>query len=197
MSEQRERNDDAFGERVGRALRRLEKFSDHFEEELVAAIRADRPVEGRLVLRRRETGAWWTTPITIRLSPLVGLAMAASIALIAVLSAPLMRQPGVPAVEPAVENVATVVHDTVNVVRFVFVGDAQSVALVGDFNEWREDATQLSAGPNRTWSVSLPLPRGRHEYAFIVDGKRWVVDPFAPTTSDEFNTASSVVTVGT
>jgi 1,4-alpha-glucan branching enzyme len=104
-------------------------------------------------------------------------------------------QPTAPVTVAAAENV---VHDTVNVVRFVFVGDARSVALVGDFNAWSGDATPLAtAGTDRTWSVSVPLARGRHEYAFIVDGKRWVADPFAPATSDEFNTSSSVITVGT
>ena len=194
MSDHDQRSDDAFGERVGHVLRASERFGDHFEAELVAAIRNDGP-RGRFVLRPRARGAaWWTTPITVRMSPLVGLAMAASVALVAVVSARAAR----PSMAPAVNTVAQTVHDTVNVVRFVFVGDAKSVALVGDFNAWREDATPLATnGTGGTWSVSVPLPRGRHEYAFIVDGKRWVADPFAPSTSDEFNTASSVVTVGT
>jgi hypothetical protein len=194
MSDHDQRSDDAFGERVGRVLRASERFGDHFEADLVEAIRNEAP-RGRFVLRPRARGsAWWTTPITVRMSPLVGLAMAASVALVAALSVRGSRVSGA----PAVTNVAQVVRDTVNVVRFVFVGDARSVALVGDFNAWREDATPLSANTaSGTWSVSVPLPRGRHEYAFIVDGKRWVADPFAPSTSDEFNTASSVVTVGT
>jgi hypothetical protein len=194
MSDHDQRNDDAFGEPLGRVLRASERFGEHFENDLVEAIRRDTPA-GRFVLRPRPRGsAWWTTPITVRMSPLVGLAMAASVALIAVLSARTSR----PSPAPQVANVAQVVRDTVNVVRFVFVGDARSVALVGDFNAWREDATPLTAnGVGGTWTVSVPLPRGRHEYAFIVDGKRWVADPFAPSTSDEFNTASSVVTVGT
>ena len=193
MSDHDQHSDDVFGDRVGRVLRASERFGDHFEADLVEAIRNDEP-RGRFVLRPRPRGsAWWTTPITVRMSPLVGLAMAASVALVAVLSVRATRPPA----EPSVNTVAQVVHDTVNVVRFVFVGDAKSVALVGDFNAWRDDATPLSAnGAGGTWSVSVPLPRGRHEYAFIVDGKRWVADPFAPSTSDEFNTASSVVTVG-
>jgi hypothetical protein len=48
-----------------------------------------------------------------------------------------------------------------------------------------------AAGGTDAWTVSVPVPHGRHEYAFIVDGKRWVPDPFAPTTSDEFDTTSS------
>src|ERR1043165_6518964 len=172
------RSDDVFAERLGRVLRAPERFGDHFEAELVEAARNDPPP--RFVLRPRARGGWWTTPIPLRMSPLAGLVMATSLAVVAVLSARAVR----PDIAAAPQSIAQVVHDTVNVVRFVFVGDARSVSLVGDFNAWRDDATPLVASTaNRTWTVSVPLARGRHEYAFIVDGKRWAADPFAPTTS--------------
>jgi hypothetical protein len=195
MSDDLRHNDDAFVERVARVLRTPERFDDTFENELVAAIRADRPIDRTIVSRARPLGAtWWRTPMTIRLSPLAGLAMAASLAAIVSLSTmKAARQQ----VLPPVPTVAQSVHDTVNVVRFVFVGEAKSVSLVGDFNAWGGQPVPLTAtGPNGTWTASVPLASGRHEYAFIVDGKRWVPDPFAPTTSDEFNTSSSIITVG-
>jgi hypothetical protein len=40
------------------------------------------------------------------------------------------------------------------------------------------------------------LPAGRHEYAFLVDGERWVTDPSAATQRDEFGQESSVVRIG-
>jgi 1,4-alpha-glucan branching enzyme len=88
--------------------------------------------------------------------------------------------------------------DSVQVVRFVFVDSAaRSVALVGDFNAWTKGATQLlPTGRRGTWVASVPLTLGRHEYAFIVDGTRWVADPFATTLHDEFGTESSVVMLG-
>jgi 1,4-alpha-glucan branching enzyme len=47
------------------------------------------------------------------------------------------------------------------------------------------------------WTVTIPLTPGRHRYAFIVDGRRWVPDPGAPRAAgDDFDTPSSVVTVG-
>ncbi len=192
MSDERRNKDDIFGERLGRVLRKPEHLSDDFEDELVDAIRADRPIDGRVLPRVRTFGAtWWQTPITVRLSPIAALAMAASVAAIAALTA-LSTRPRA-AAEPRV--VAQVVHDTVNVVRFVFMGDAKSVSLVGDFNAWGADATPLVPNGN-AWTVSVPLQRGRYEYAFIVDGKRWVADPFAPASSDEFDTRSSIVVVG-
>jgi len=35
------------------------------------------------------------------------------------------------------------------------------------------------------------------EYAFIVDGTRWIADPLATKSSDDFDTESSVIQVGT
>ena len=193
MSNERRSKDDIFGERLGRVLRPSERLSEDFEQELVAAIRADRAIDRRIEPRTRVLGAaWWQTPINVRLSPIGALAMAASVAAIAALTALTMRP--VSRAEPP-QMVARIVHDTVNVVRFVFVGDAKSVSLVGDFNAWGPDATPLTANGN-SWTVSVPLQRGRYEYAFIVDGKRWVADPFAPASSDEFDTRSSIVTVG-
>jgi len=94
-------------------------------------------------------------------------------------------------------------RDTVHVIRFVFVDRAaQSVSLVGDFNNWSREMTPLVPTANGdAWTVTVTLPPGRHEYAFIVrDAKagreRWAADPLAPTLQDEFGTVSSVVQVG-
>jgi hypothetical protein len=196
MSDDRhENNDEAFGERVARLLRPVERFDDGFETDLVAAIRADRSVDALPPAPARALApAWWATPRTLRVSPLAGLAMAASLAAIVSLGTFGLTRARPLASTPAV---AQVVHDTVNVVRFVFVGEAKSVALVGDFNAWGAQPVSLvPTGTNGTWTASVPVPTGRHEYAFIVDGQRWVADPFAPTSSDEFNTNSSIITVG-
>ncbi len=46
------------------------------------------------------------------------------------------------------------------------------------------------------WTVSLTLPVGRHQYAFVVDREEWAADPAAPpAVSDDFGTPNSVVTV--
>lgn len=84
------------------------------------------------------------------------------------------------------------------VVQFVLVAPgASSVSLVGDFNDW--DAMTTPMRPVRRgelWSVTIPLSTGRHRYAFLVDGSRWLADPSAPRAPDDFGTPSSVVTVG-
>jgi 1,4-alpha-glucan branching enzyme len=72
------------------------------------------------------------------------------------------------------------------------------VELVGDFNEWTRGSTALRlSGAPGVWAVSVPLSPGKHEYAFIVNGTRWVADPLAVKTSDDFGTESSVIRVGT
>ena len=85
--------------------------------------------------------------------------------------------------------------------RFVFTDpDAKAVSLVGDFNAWARDATPLAEhADDGTWVVSVELPRGRHEYAFVVrreGDERWAADPFALPVRDDFGTESSIVTVG-
>src|SRR5437868_6051777 len=137
MSDEQEQNDEAFAKRVARVLRPVEAFDDSFENDLVAAIRADRSVDARPL-----APAWWRTARTFRLSPLVGLAMAASLA--AIVSLATLGFAGVRprASAPSAPPVA-VVHDTVNVVRFVFVGQAKTVSLVGDFNAWGAQPVSL------------------------------------------------------
>ena len=85
-----------------------------------------------------------------------------------------------------------------SVVRFVIAAPgASTVALVGDFNAWNVGATPLQATEREgVWTVTVPLPAGRHEYAFVVDGVRWLSDPNAPRAGTaDFGPANSVVTV--
>jgi len=43
--------------------------------------------------------------------------------------------------------------------------------------------------------VTLSLPPGQHQYAFVVDGTRWVPDPTAPAIDDGFGRRNSVLTL--
>jgi len=86
-------------------------------------------------------------------------------------------------------------------IHFVFVdGSAQQVSLVGDFNGWSKNVTPLSRDASgNAWAVSVDVPSGRHEYAFIVNdgkGERWIADPRANVVRDEFGTESSILHVG-
>ena len=81
-------------------------------------------------------------------------------------------------------------------VQFVFVAPrARRVAVVGDFNDWDVAAAPL-APAGGVWSGQIDVPFGRHDYAFVVDGERWVRDPNAPRApADEFGGGYSVLVV--
>jgi len=81
--------------------------------------------------------------------------------------------------------------------QFVFDGRARHVALVGDFNNWDDHATPLEREPGSSlWSVTVPIQRGRHIYAFLVDST-WTVDRRAPVARDpDFGVTGSVIIVG-
>lgn len=51
--------------------------------------------------------------------------------------------------------------------------DAPSAAqafVAGSFNEWRPDATPMRRDGDGRWVADVPVPPGRHEYKFVVDG---------------------------
>jgi hypothetical protein len=177
--------DDEFAERIAQPLRAPEVLAPDFEARLMAQARAE-------VARQRAVqarGSWWTRRRMVMASPLAGLAMAAGIAALAAISTLTVARRA--AQDPSV----AVLHDTVQLVRFVFAdSSARSVSLVGDFNGWARERTPLHATARAgVWSVSVPLTAGRHEYAFIVNGERWVADPLSPGNRDEFGTESSVL----
>jgi len=75
------------------------------------------------------------------------------------------------------------------------VRDATDVSVVGNFNSW--EPTPLSYDDNAgIWMASIPLPPGRYEYAFVIDGRWWGQDPQADEYVQSFGEYSSVRYVG-
>lgn len=102
---------------------------------------------------------------------------------------------GAPTGEYPVQNVA---FDAALVpTQFVFEhGNAESIALVGDFNEWKGEAMPLTRMPNGLWTTTVPLPPGRHVYSYLIDGTLLVADPRAPKSGDaDYGNEGSVVMV--
>ena len=64
-------------------------------------------------------------------------------------------------------------------VRFVLTApDAREVTVAGTFNQWDSPATPLvRTGSTGIWTATITLPAGQHQYAFVVDGQRWVASP--------------------
>jgi hypothetical protein len=82
-------------------------------------------------------------------------------------------------------------------VRFVLAApNAREVSVAGTFNQWDPRATPLvRSGANGVWSATITLPTGQHQYAFVVDGVRWMADPAAPAVDDGFGRRNSVLTL--
>lgn len=209
----------ALDARITSALREGVASTPEARERVMRAIRAAAPpvrgvgddadvVAGGAQSRR--TGSFWR-------SPAFGLLAAASIAgVIALVRAigvegPIPEVPGqrtVAARQEAVRGPEPVVAPAaaagilgdgrirVARVQFVFVApQARRVAVVGDFNDWDAAAAPLTASGG-VWSGQLDVPFGRHDYAFVVDGERWVRDPNAPQApADEFGGGYSVIVV--
>lgn len=193
-------DESAFAAKLGAALRADASAPADTEDRVMGAIREGRIAPDRLPdgmpdhpPLRAETGRpWWTRKRSIAISPLGGLALAASFAGFVALGtfAALRERPGA---APATADAGRV--DTVHLVRFIIQQPgAQRVSLVGDFNGWAPDAQPLEASSDgAVWSITVPLAPGRYEYAFVVDGKRWVADPAAKTVRDEFGGETSVL----
>lgn len=127
-------------------------------------------VMASLERRRRTPMIWWLAP-----------ALAAAAALVLWF--------GKPASPPVAPSVITV--------RFVLVAPgAHQVSVAGTFNRWDPSATPLvRSGSGDLWVATLALPPGQHQYAFVVDGARWVPDPTAPAVDDGFGRRNSVLTL--
>lgn len=65
---------------------------------------------------------------------------------------------------------------------------AKRVTIAGDFNDWQPEPMNGSKG---RWQLLLPLPPGRYQYAFQVDGI-WTPDPGAKETAAKGELKTSI-----
>ena len=140
-----------------------------------------------------EPAHWWNRRFTVRFTAVGAIAMAASVAGIVLLSSAMLTK--------TIDDLAPKRAAGIQNVHFILVNDrADQVYLVGDFSGWSKTQTPLvKTANNNSWTVSVPLTQGRHEYAFVVKddaGEHWVADPLLPAVEDEFGTESSIVRVG-
>ena len=183
--------DAAFIDRIAPALQEPVSVGTSFDDRVMAAVRA----ESRRSLLREGRAGWWRRSRRFSLSPAGGLALAAGFAGIVALAT--LAVVGA-ARGTLMLSARAGTADTVHLVRFVFVDHrASQVAVAGDFNGWSRTASPMSrTGVDGVWAVSLPVARGRHEYAFVVDSTRWSADPTARAHADEHGTESSLLSVG-
>jgi hypothetical protein len=136
------------------------------------------PAGNAVALRRGLASLVAAREVRLRWRPIYGLAAAAAIAALAFLPT-LRARIGSPVAGEAGSQ------STVFVQFRLMAGDASNVALAGSFSEW-QPAAQMRPSSDGVWTVLLPLQPGVYDYAFIVDGQRWVPDPYAPQVDDGF-----------
>ncbi|CAN5436029.1 hypothetical protein BH09SUM1_BH09SUM1_17840 [soil metagenome] len=62
--------------------------------------------------------------------------------------------------------------------------NAKSVYAVGDFNDWRTDASPMQKGADGDWMLTVNLPDGVYEYLFYADGN------YSPDASNKLKKAN-------
>jgi Glycogen recognition site of AMP-activated protein kinase len=129
--------------------------------------------------------------LRLRLRPWVvwGAALAAAAAVALLLTRPSQTPEGARPVRLAE-------RDSVYVRFVLYAPTARRVAVAGTFNQWDQNASPLvRVGGGGVWAITLALPQGHHQYAFVVDGGQWVPDPAAPGVDDGFGRRNSMVAV--
>jgi hypothetical protein len=158
--------------------------------ELAGLRRVDPPpaLVARVMTRVAEPAAptfwqWLRRPfrIEVRISPLGTLGLALGLAAgVALFVAPHHRHPGTAATLRAVSAPAGADAERAVVVRFVLEAPgARHVSVAGSFNDWNTSALPLEdPDADGVFVATVSLPRGVHEYMFVVDGV-WMTDPAA------------------
>lgn len=168
-----------FERRVERALR----------APVPSSVRAKQAIMERVRAAAREGVPRRMLPLSIGRTTrhsIIGVALAAGIGSITTLSSfsPAVHSVNVRGVATSTvigDSVVDRLRDTLRLVRLIFDDpSARQVAVVGDFNGWRGDATRMQRD-ERTgrWAVTLALHDGEHRYAIVVDNTRWAGDQSA------------------
>jgi 1,4-alpha-glucan branching enzyme len=81
-------------------------------------------------------------------------------------------------------------------VRFELAASPSSEVLVaGTFNDWQPCKMPLKSKKEGVFALDVPVPEGKHEYKFVVNGQ-WVPDPKNPEWSpNTFGSLNSVLQV--
>lgn len=126
----------------------------------------------------------------IRVTPLKLAPVAASIIVVILLGLSLFEGPSRQDASPSGAAGITV-HFSLN------MPEASEVELIGSFSQWKPGRYRMLWNERLgLWELSVGLDRGRHEYAFLVDGKKMIPDPKAVLQEDDgFGNRNSVLII--
>jgi hypothetical protein len=80
--------------------------------------------------------------------------------------------------------------------RFVYIDEnAESVAVAGDFSNWkRVELSKQVVNGQQIWTGLISMSRGEHNYMFVKNGEEWITDPLAPVQHDDgFGNKNAVI----
>lgn len=69
--------------------------------------------------------------------------------------------------------------------------EAETVVLLGSFNDWNPAGRPLKRGKGGVWRTHITLWPGTYEYRFLVDGA-WRNDPEAEVVANPYGSHNSV-----
>jgi AMP-activated protein kinase-like protein len=136
---------------------------------------------------------WSPRPVRIAFRPAYGLAFAAVAALAVALLGGDSAPPGPVQGAPAVAAAPRAGPPVYVQFRLEYRG-ATSVRVAGTFTGWKPSVELRETAPGE-WTALVPLEPGVHDYAFVVDGERWVADPHAPQVDDDFGGTNSRISL--
>ncbi len=169
-------------------LRRME-YRDPPPELLSAVMRGVRTSRLPWWQRLRR---WATAPRSLVFTPIQLAPVALLLLVIGSTAIYQSLQPQQPQLSPLSLNGAT------QQVKLVLtMPNAKSAAVIGSFNDWQPKGYEMSWSEDEgAWTVLLRLPKGRYEYAFVVD-EEIIPDPFAGIyQEDGFGNLNAVLMVG-
>ena len=141
------------------------------------------PRGDRRLLARASRALWASREVSFPFRP--------AYALVALLAAGILLAPVSDRLLPAPAPQAPAAGDTRLFVQFrLQAPDASTVRLAGSFTNWEPQHELHQTAPG-IWTVTLPLPLGVHDYSFVVDGVRWVLDPYAQSVDNGFGGRNS------
>jgi len=147
---------------------------------------------------------WPFRPIRVPVPPALALAAGAALALVLFVwrsgAFPIGSRAGSSLIEPASVTTASpppaAAPPRVYVELRLNAPNAHSVAVAGDFTNWKPTIQLQDPDGDGVWSGLVPMGPGVHQYMFVVNGTRWVTDPGAERHVDDgFGHRNAVVAV--
>ncbi len=102
----------------------------------------------------------------------------------------------VPATFFITKQVTKVTNDRTYIVRFIYKDEsAQSVDIIGDFNNWGNRTIEMNRiHKSSFWTADVALSEGVYKYVFLVNGSMWIADPLSSiNVTDDYGHQNSLI----